>query len=66
MPRGSVSTAPEALLVSTMQAAELLNCSRPSVYRLVQEGRLREVRIGDRRLIVRESIDAFVYGSEAI
>ena len=46
----------DGLLVSTQRAADLLGVSRASIYNLIREDRLDEVRIGDRRLVVRESI----------
>ena len=50
----------DALLVSMRRAGELLGVSRPSVYNLIAKGQLAEVRIGDRRMIVRSSIEDLV------
>ena len=50
----------DALLVSMYRAANLLGISRGSVLNLVRAGELAEVRIGDRRMIVRESLDELI------
>lgn len=48
------------LLVSRVEAARLLSCSDRHVDALCMRGVLREVRAGRRRLITRESLEAFV------
>jgi len=33
-----------------------LNCSRPFVYKLIDKGQLKSVKLGGKRLIVRQSV----------
>ncbi len=46
----------EKLLYGVNDAAKLLSLGRSSVYKLLAQGRLRAVKVGDRRLVTRESI----------
>lgn len=39
----------EGRLLTVSQAADLLSCSRSWVYRLIDEGRLKAIRIGSRK-----------------
>ena len=41
---------------SIAETCAMLNITRPTVYKLLGEGRLRSVKIGTRRLIVGDSI----------
>jgi excisionase family DNA binding protein len=47
-------------LVSIVDAADYLDCSRSMVYRLLATGELRSVKIGRHRKIVLESLLDFV------
>lgn len=57
-PRVAASVDP--LVVTRAVAGALLAISRPTVVKLVQEGKLREVAIGRRRLVTRASIRALL------
>jgi len=49
------------LLVSVPDVAERLACSRHHVYDLIEQGELPAVRIGARRMSVRETdLEAFI------
>ena len=48
---------PDRLLHSVQEAQVLLHCSHASVYRLLQRGALRSVKVGNSRRITREPID---------
>lgn len=45
----------EKLGYTTGEAAALLSCSEKTVRRLIKEGRLHAIRIGERRLLVPRS-----------
>ena len=53
MPKLSLSTIADA-------QQRLGRVSRPTIYSLIRSGDLRSVKIGRRRMIVDESIDAFI------
>lgn len=40
---------------------EVLGISKPTVYRLLQEGRIQCVRIGRRYIVPRKSVAEFIY-----
>lgn len=42
------------------EAARLLNVGRSTAYDLIRSGRLRSVKIGRRRLVPREALDALI------
>jgi len=42
------------------EAARLLNVGRSTVYDLIRSGRLRSVKIGRRRLVPRDALDALL------
>jgi excisionase family DNA binding protein len=46
--------------VSIVEAARLLGIGRTRAYDLVNSGDLRSIKIGERRLVIRSSITAFV------
>lgn len=48
------------LLLTVPEAAHLLSIGRSRTYELILTGALRSLRIGRRRLIPREALDAFV------
>jgi excisionase family DNA binding protein len=48
------------LLVSIPQAGKLLGISRANAWRIVNRGDLPAVRIGERRLVARADIAAFI------
>ena len=50
----------ESLLLSTDDAALLLNLSKSSVHRLVMSGKIQSVKVGRRRLGVRAGLEAFI------
>jgi excisionase family DNA binding protein len=49
-------------LLSTVQAAEIANVSRPTVWRLVRDGALPAIRVGHQVRIRRDDLDAYLYG----
>jgi excisionase family DNA binding protein len=53
-----------ALLASIDETVETLQVSRNSIYKLLDSGDLRAVKIGSRRMIVRASIDEFIEQGE--
>jgi excisionase family DNA binding protein len=56
-------TPPRAM--SVQQTAERLGLSRSSVYTLIGDGRLRTLRIGNRRLVLSSTIQEFLIDGEA-
>ncbi len=50
----------EDLVYSLNEAAQLLRIGRTSLYELLAAKELRSIKIGSRRLIAREDIEAFV------
>ena len=46
--------------LTLVEAAERLRVSKRTVARLIERGRLRTTRIGRRRLVHREELDAFL------
>ena len=47
-------------VISFSEAAEQIGCSRTTLYRAVDDGRLRDVKVGGRRMIVKdEAWEAF-------
>ena len=52
---------PERLAVSITEAAQLIGCTRPFVYKLLEDGRLSSVELGHRvRRIPLEQIHALL------
>lgn len=51
---------PDPPLVSAEEAARLLGVSRTMVFGLIRGGALRSLKIGGRRLVVRDGIDEYV------
>ena len=49
-------------LLSIRQAAREINIGRTAVYGLPRDGKLKSVKIGRRRLIPRDAIEAFIAG----
>ena len=48
------------MLVSVEEAAGLLRIGRTTAYELVMSGKLRSVKVGRRRLVIREGIRDYV------
>jgi excisionase family DNA binding protein len=47
-------------LITISEAAEEVGCSRTTVYRALEDGRLHGVEVGDRQMVVRdEAFSAF-------
>jgi len=58
-----IDEAPDApLLISIRRACKELNCSRPTVGKLLKEGRIKSVPLGRRRLVNFNSVRAFAEG----
>jgi excisionase family DNA binding protein len=53
-----ISEPPRCLRVE--EAARLLNVGRSTAYDLIRSGRLRSVKIGRRRLVPRDALDALI------
>jgi excisionase family DNA binding protein len=47
-------------LTSPKAACERLNCSAPTLYKLIREGDLESIKIGKFRKILERSIDALI------
>ncbi len=45
---------------SPLDAAALLSISRSGIYRLIESQQLKSIRIGGRRLVLADSIDALL------
>lgn len=52
----------ERLAYSVEETAEALNVSRDLIYDYLRTGELESVKLGNRRLITREAINAFLAG----
>lgn len=52
------------LALSPAEAAELLGITKPTLYKFLRDGRLPSLKMGTRRLIRRESLDAFLANLE--
>ena len=50
----------EARAFSVMEAAQYLGVSRSQVYRLLADGSLKSLKIGARRLVRRDALDALL------
>ena len=50
----------DALAYSPGKAAEVIGCSRPFIYSLINEGELRPFKIKARTFIARSELEAFV------
>ncbi len=51
-----------ALSVSVDEAARLLGVGRTTVFTLLDEGTIRSVKVGARRLVPRKALDEFLSG----
>ena len=51
-----------ALSVSVDEAAQLLGVGRTTVFTLLEEGTIRSVKVGNRRLVPRKALDEFLSG----
>jgi excisionase family DNA binding protein len=51
---------PEPLLLGIRQAAPIAGVGRDAMYRLVAEGRVRSVRLGRKRLVPRQELEAWI------
>jgi excisionase family DNA binding protein len=49
-----------ALLISVEEAALILGIGRTLIFELIMQGRVSSVKIGRRRLVVRQALDEFV------
>lgn len=47
-------------LLSITDAAKRLNIGRTTLYKLLDEGRLKSIKVYDRRMIPATAIDAFI------
>ena len=50
----------DKLAYNVDEAAELLSIGRTMVFQLIAEGRLGSLKIGNRRLIPRQDLEAFI------
>jgi excisionase family DNA binding protein len=55
----------ERLTVTVNQAVEITSISRPKLYRLMQSGDLKFTIVGQRRLVLVESLRRLVLGDKA-
>jgi excisionase family DNA binding protein len=54
---------PERIALRIRDASAVSGLSRSTLYELLKGGKLRAVKIGGRRLILRESLEALLLGS---
>ena len=54
----------QALTMSITDAAKALNVSRPTIYKLIQTGKLNTFTIGRRRLVTPEALNKFIKARE--
>lgn len=59
-PQGDPEPVSQQLILTVPEAAQTLRIGRSSVYELIATGQLRSLKIGSRRLIAREDLEAFV------
>ncbi|MEN1928039.1 helix-turn-helix domain-containing protein [Luteimonas sp. MJ250] len=55
-----MSDHPAALAYSPGKAAEVIGCSRPFIYTLINEGEIRAFKIKARTFIARSELEAFI------
>ena len=62
LPPGSTPSAPGSgkLLLSVLEAAELLGISRSMAYQLMRTGELEHIKLGNRTFISREHLGEFI------
>lgn len=60
MPYSEPPIEPDRILYSVPEAARLMSIGRSTLYQLMANGELPSVKIGTRRLVARNSIDAYV------
>jgi excisionase family DNA binding protein len=58
----AVSVSPVSARLTTTQAAEMLGVSRPTLVRLLDEGRLQHERVGSRRYVLAADLAAYQRG----
>jgi excisionase family DNA binding protein len=58
--KGSMSQFGYPMLVTVEEAAMLLRIGRTTAYELVMSGKLKSVKVGRRRLVVRDGIRDYV------
>lgn len=51
---------PRAAFLTVVEAGAMIGVGRTMIYTLMGEGRLKSVRIGSKRLIAREEVEAFI------
>jgi excisionase family DNA binding protein len=51
-------------LLTTAEAARVLRCSRGTVYRLIDEGKLPALRVGGRLRIDAGQLERWLYGED--
>lgn len=56
--------APVPLSVSVEEAARLLGLSRSNLFKLMESGELRSVKVGSRRLVPRWALEEFLVGHD--
>ena len=54
----------QALTMSITDAAKALSVSRPTIYKLIQTGKLNTFTIGRRRLVTPEALNKFIKARE--
>ena len=52
------------LTMSITDAAKALSVSRPTIYKLIQNGKLQTFTIGRRRLVTPEALNKFIQSRE--
>jgi excisionase family DNA binding protein len=59
-----VTVAAEPEFYTVQEVADRLRVSRKTIYRMVERGEIRAVRLGDVYRIPREGLDAFIRGEQ--
>jgi excisionase family DNA binding protein len=63
--RSGVSDGDAPRAVSILQAGQMLNVSRSTIYRMIRAKRLRAIKIGGRTVIPIAWLDAILEGNES-
>ncbi|SLH43685.1 DNA-binding protein [Mycobacteroides abscessus subsp. massiliense] len=53
-------------MYTVIEAAEFLHCSKMKIYKLMNTGQLKSVKIGHHRLIKESALEALIESAEAV
>ena len=60
----ATATAPRTGLATVKEAIDFLNCSRTSLYKLIEEGQLKATKIGRMRRVRWDSLHRLIENAE--